>query len=213
MKTRLLGLVLLFVILSTSLQAEYLSDLLWQFRQRINEPDTSTSLIDDTTAMLFIDKAQATVVPFGGFLPQRVDVTYSLDSQKYALPTDFKRIKFVQFWNELAWENVWHNPGKLLGDSTTNHFWIAWEHPEQAEIYLGGEYWFPGVQVRCHYLGIAPRLIERTDSVYVPVDLHGFILTEAISLYEAMKRNQQGFILFNNVVRQDMGIDLKTPQR
>ncbi len=201
--------ILLWLIILTFaahfVEAATLDDLLWGFRQRIGEPDSGSSIISDTAAMRFLDMAMDKVVPFGGFLPQRCDIAYSPDSMKYSLPTDFKRCSMVVAYDGEQWHAAVNNPG-FITDVDKYQYFIWWENADQAELYLKGSYFYTDQTVRIHYLARAPNMDARTDSCYVPDDLHVFIIEEAVSYYEQAKKNHAVFQLLNAIVRQDMGI-------
>lgn len=201
-------LVLIVLCLTVAPEADDLADLLWKFRQRIGEDDTAYSNITDTAAMLFLDQAQDKVVPFGGFLPKRVDVTFSFDSLQYGLPSDFKMRQTVMVRYASQWHTAIENPG-FMRDTTSFQYYIGWEHPDQAEIYLKGREFYNGATIRVHYLAVAPNMVARTDSCYVPEALQTFIIEEAVGYFEWMKRDKEGFGLMNQAVRQDMGINLQ----
>jgi hypothetical protein len=206
--------ILLLALPFTFADAETLADLLWQFKERAGESQDSTeACLRDTSMMVMLDQAQARVVALGGLLPKRVDFTYSRDSVKYKMPTDYRHHRYVIVRHIGKWWNCKMNPG-FESDSAFDFQWfIDWEHENQPELYVKGSSFSVGDTIRVFYFGIAPQMVQRTDSCYAPDDMHGLIIEEALSYMEWAKTFKNGYQVMNQTVRQDMGIPQRKPQK
>jgi len=212
--------ILLLVLLPGLLQAATLGDLLWQMNQRINE-DTSYALIPDTAKMLFLDMAQYSISRNMDYLPKRVDVSFSLDSIKYALPSDFvglsenavMALEVISGVDTVGWSPVWMNPGfRIDTTATTYQYFIAWETSAQAEIYLKGTRFLEGQTIRIFYRAWPSQLTARTDTVSIPVRDQVLVVQEAVSYYKQAQENYAAFQLLWNMIRSDMGIGVQEKQ-
>jgi hypothetical protein len=208
---RLVIIILVCISTATACQAATLGDLLYKMNWRLGEPDSSEAFIPDTAKMIFLDLAQVKIARMAGNLPKQVDFTYSNDSVKYALPSDFIRVEDVVFSDivsdegDSAWFAVLYNPG-FKKDTVVRTYDIKHEHPNQAELYLRGTHFYADQIVRVFYLSDPPAMVARTDSCHVPTRFHGEIIEEAISYYEKAKRDHAAYQLMNQTVRLDLGI-------
>lgn len=208
MRILILVYLVALLLLSGGVNSETLADLLWQFKQCVNETDTSKSIFTDTAAMLWLNLSQHKVVTMAGYLPKSTDISKVYDSTIYPLPGDFHALNqpgAVLAWDGYQWLPVFFNPG-LAVDTNAANFDLVWQHADSAYIILRGRFLTGGQTIKVEYFARAPDMVARTDSCYVPSHLHVYIIEEAISYYERAKRNYAGYQLLNQVVRIDLGV-------
>jgi hypothetical protein len=202
--------VVIFLLMSIAFfysgRADTLGGLLDRFNQRIGEPDSAYAFMSNTAKMNFIDMAQDKIVRIGNFLQRRVDVTFSRDSLKYALPVNFKKVTGVTVWGT---DSVWYQVAMNQNFATETdlfQFFIAWANPDTAEIYLKGKQFYDGMTVRVFYLATAASLDTVTDTCEVPDDLEVYIIEEAMSFYRQAMTDYGTAQAIYQQVRLDLGV-------
>lgn len=200
--------ILVLVFVHQFVQAETLGDLLTGFRYRIDETDSSNSVIVNAAGRYFIDQAQDKYVRMTGYLHKDTDIVYDDTTPDYALPSGFKMVEGVMVKNNNFWYRTVPNP-YFLRDTNITSWFVGWSDPATARLYMRGGTLADGDTVRVFYRSTASSLDTTTDTCEVPTDEQVHIIDEAILMYQEAKQNFQAQQALWQQLRIDEGV-LKT---
>jgi len=190
-----------------TVQSATRDDLINQLRRRVHEERVPNSNFTDSSAAIWINLAQESVVRLGGFIPKTTKFELGTD-RSFALPSGFRGLKKVfgiTSYNEDPYP-ILRNPGFLL-DTITMQYSLVWINQDSANLILKmGAAENTDDTIYVEYVSTANVLSYDTSTVDVPSDLIHFIIKESMSYYnDAIGNYPQSRRLWQEV-RVDMGI-------
>ena len=202
---RIILIAIALVLLPFILKAQTKADMTAEFRDRIAETDTLTSLVTDTMIGTFLNHAQDKQVRMANYLPAFQDIIYSRDSSSYRLDAAFKYETGVILRTAELWEAVLLNVN-FQSDIDRFSYQIKFHTTDTAHLYIQGRDIYAGDTIRVFYNGTATRLTLDTTTCDVSRDLQVRIIEEAIIMYEEAKRSWTSQQLLWQQLRIDMGV-------
>lgn len=129
--------IMYFLLIAVYADATTRTDLINKIRHRTAELTDSTSYYSDSTASIWLNMAQATIVRLGGYIPKTTEITYASDSNIYDLPLDFVEAKSVEILSNGSWFPA--NLVPFFVDTPLIQVKVSWKNEDTARVLINRE--------------------------------------------------------------------------
>lgn len=191
---------------------EDLDGLTQKLRARTAELDSTTSFYTDSSAKLWLNQGQDKVYRFTGAVKKRTSVTYSVDSNGYAMPSDYVGLNpqsgIVVNTTGQKWEPAFENPGFRI-DTGAFQYYIDWVTNDSAEVFFKGRHFYDGQTINISYFSKPADMDTLTDSCEIDSKLQVYVIEQAMVFYLWSERMYGPASTLQQFIYGELGIGVK----